>query len=481
MGSFTAMGILFVKKLFNQKLSAKFHYCIWFILIARLVIPFSLSSPINMFDFIPQTQLENIFNNSNMWNINDQGPQKIDAADVNEYNDAGNNVNAQVNMQVNTTAVDSEPLFNGLGFNLKTAAIIWFTVFIMILLYICFANLMLTLKLRKFSPCQRQDITELFNLCKLKLKIKSTVIILYDNQLKSPMLCGYVHPKILINPEIMERLSQDELRYVFLHELSHLKRKDLVVSLVGMIIQSIYWFNPIMLYSIHQMKKDCEIACDASVLSILNAEENKKYGQTIISMLKLLSEATMVHGTLGFASKFYIRRITMITRFKKSSVKYTVVALMITLLLTGCSSFTNPKSTSNSADKSAIANTQTQAVVNTVTTVSSTSKAQIAETEATKSIAATQSDIKDSIIYIGGIAKSLRGIDRYSFSENGEIIIGSAYVFGNDSRYFNADQTEISNFEDFATIVYKKYSSGTFVKCNMKSVGQQVKEIHIID
>ena len=134
MGSFTAMGILFVKKLFNQKISAKFHYCIWFILIARLVIPFSLSSPINMFDFIPQTQLENIYNNSNMWNITDQGFQKIGATDVNEYNDAGNNVKAQVNMQVNATAVDSESLFNGLGFNLKTAAIIWFTVFIMILL-----------------------------------------------------------------------------------------------------------------------------------------------------------------------------------------------------------------------------------------------------------------------------------------------------------------------------------------------------------
>ncbi|SEW33687.1 hypothetical protein SAMN05421659_110148 [[Clostridium] fimetarium] len=38
------------------------------------------------------------------------------------------------------------------------------------------------------------------------------------------------------------------------------------------------------------------------------------------------------------------------------------------------------------------------------------------------SIADAQSHIKDSIIYIANIAKSLRGIDRYSFTENGEII-----------------------------------------------------------
>jgi len=461
MGSITAMGILLVKKLFNQKLSAKFHYCIWFLLIARLVIPFALSSPINMFNLIPQTQLENNFNNANIWNSTGQGPQ---------------------NIVVNTDTVESESVFKGLGFNLNTAALIWFTVFIMISLYICFVNLMLTLKLRKLKTCQRQDISDLLNRCKLELKIESTVIILYNNQLKSPMLCGYIHPKILINSEIIDRLSHDELRYVFLHELSHLKRKDLVVSLVEMIIQSLYWFNPIILYSINQMKKDCEIACDASVLSILNAEENKKYGQTIISMLKFLSEASMVHGTLGFASKFNIKRITMITRFKKTSAKCTVAALMITLFVTGCSGFTTSTSTSNAINQAMTVNMQTQTDMATAATVSSTSNVQIAETVATQSIADAQPDIKDSIIYIAGISKSLRGIDRYSFTENGEIVIGlgSAFVFDANCRYFKADQTEI-NFEEFATIAAKKYSLGTYVKCNIKSVGKLVREAYLLD
>ena len=152
MGSLTAMGILFVKKLFSQKLSAKFHYFIWFILIARLVIPFSLPSPINMFNLIPHTQLENNFNNDSILNITKQGPQ---------------------NIVINAETVEAESIFKGLGFNLRTAALIWFKVFIMILIYICFVNLMLKLKLRKLISCQRQDITSLLNLCKLELKIKS--------------------------------------------------------------------------------------------------------------------------------------------------------------------------------------------------------------------------------------------------------------------------------------------------------------------
>jgi len=472
------MGIIFVKKIFSQKLSAKFHYCIWFILIARLVIPFSLPSPINIFKFIPQTQLENNFD---MWNINDQGAQTIGSTDIREYNDVGNNVNSQMTAQKSVDSIQSDDIFKGLGFNLKTAAVIWFTAFIIILLYICLVNFILALNLRKFSSCQRRDITDLLEQCKLELKIKSTVIILYNNQLKSPMLCGYIHPKILINSEIVERLSLQELRYIFLHELSHLKRKDLTVSLIGMIIQSVYWFNPIILYSIYQMKKDCEIACDATVLSVLNVEENKKYGQTIISMLKLLSEVSMVQGTLGFASKFNVKRITMITRFKKTSAKYTVAALMITLLLTGCSSLTNSKSTSESADKTTTDNEETQTDLTTVATVSSTSNGMITETEATQTIADAQSYIKDSIIYIANISKSSYGIDRYSFTENGEIIMGYTYVFAANCRYFNADQIEI-NFEEFATIIYKNYNTnGNLTKCNMKSIGRIVKEINLID
>ena len=406
----------------------------------------------------------------------------------NANNGASNNVNAQVNAQSNTDNVESEPLFKGLGFNIKTAALIWLTVFIMILFYICFVNFMFTLNLRKLSSCQRQDITGLLNQCKLELKIKSTVIILYNNQLKSPMLCGYIRPKILINSEIIERLSYDELRYVFLHELSHLKRKDLAVNLVGMIIQSVYWFNPIILYSIHQMKKDCEIACDASVLSILNAEENKKYGQTIIYLLKLLSETTMVHGTLGFANKFNIKRITMITRFKKTSAKYTVAALMITLLLTGCSSLTNSSTLATGSSTSNVSKAEavdTQSIVDTQPTVATQSTVDAQSMVATQSTINAQStadalsDLKDSTIYIADISKSLRGIDRYSFTENGEMIIGSSYVFDINCRYFNADQLEI-DFEDFATIIYKNYSSnGILVKCNMKSIGRIVKEIYL--
>lgn len=72
------------------------------------------------------------------------------------------------------------------------------------------------------------------------------------------------------------------------------------------------------------------------------------------------------------------------------------------------------------------------------------------------------------------------GIDRYSLTENGQIITGASYAFDTNCKYYNTDQTEL-DFEQFASIAYKKYSLGTFVKCNIQSVDYLVKEAYLID
>lgn len=108
----------------------------------------------------------------------------------------------------------------------------------------------------------------------MRLNVIFKVTILYGKRLKSPMLFGVIHPKIIISQEIINRLSQEELKNIFLHELSHIKRRDLNVNIIGVLIQAVYWFNPIIWYSINKMKQDCEISCNATVLNVLSKEES---------------------------------------------------------------------------------------------------------------------------------------------------------------------------------------------------------------
>ena len=324
MASILIIGILLIKSILSQRLSAKFHYYIWFLLLLRLLIPLNLESPLSVLHIIPPSHQDNIF---------DAVKQNLSNSQISNINSI--NINADFKLEYSNNNLTS------LGFNFETLAFLWLIGVCGILLYIITINILLWAKLKNYSECDRQDIIILLEQCKSILKINLKVPIIYYKHLKSPMLSGIIYPKILISSEIVNRLSEEELKFVFMHELAHIKRRDLLVNVVCMLIQAVYWFNPIIWYSIYKMKQDCEISCDATVLTALSLEENKKYGYTIIKIMKVISERYWIPGTIAFASKYNKRRIIMITLFKKASIKWTCVAVIsLIILLGGCLSLT---------------------------------------------------------------------------------------------------------------------------------------------
>lgn len=358
MGSILVIGILLIKNILRQRLSAKFHYYIWFLLLLRLLIPLNVESPISVLYFIPH---------SSQNNIADVAKQNLSNSQISNISSINNNADFKLEYSNNSST--------SLGFNFETFSLMWLIGVSGISLYVIAINILFWAKLKNYSECDRQDIIVLLEQCKLRLKINLKVPIIYYKHLKSPMLYGIIHPKILISSEIVSSLSEEELKFVFMHELAHIKRMDLLVNAVSMLIQAIYWFNPIIWYSIHKMKQDCEISCDATVLTALSLDENKKYGHTIIKLMKIISERYWIPGTIGFANKYNKRRIIMITLFKKSSIKWTCVAVIfLTILLGGCLSL----NISNSKNKNFI---EKQLIGSNIANASEQDTNQISSTE----------------------------------------------------------------------------------------------------
>ena len=76
------------------------------------------------------------------------------------------------------------------------------------------------------------------------------------------------------------------MKHIFLHELAHYKRNDVIISCVTTILQIIHWFNPIIWFAFYRMRIDRELACDEMTLNRIGAAQSKSYGQTIISLLR---------------------------------------------------------------------------------------------------------------------------------------------------------------------------------------------------
>lgn len=93
----------------------------------------------------------------------------------------------------------------------------------------------------------------------------------------SPSLSGLFNAVILI-PE--REMSDEDMRHVILHELTHYKRKDTAVCLAACIFKAVYWFNPVVWLAFDTMKNDMEAACDEAVMCLTG--NGAAYGRTVL-------------------------------------------------------------------------------------------------------------------------------------------------------------------------------------------------------
>ena len=99
--------------------------------------------------------------------------------------------------------------------------------------------------------------------------------------LPSPMLVGILSPVVCL-PD--PSLPQDQLRMVLLHELTHYKRKDLLLKWLALLVNALHWFNPLAWLLTRSLGQACEDACDRDVTRDMTLQERKLYMSTILTL-----------------------------------------------------------------------------------------------------------------------------------------------------------------------------------------------------
>ena len=97
----------------------------------------------------------------------------------------------------------------------------------------------------------------------------------------SPMVCGPLRPVLILPSELAEQIDAPALRQIVLHELAHLKRRDLLTIWVIQAMRLVYWFNPIAHWIAYRAGLERELACDR--LAMLTSGANATtYARTLI-------------------------------------------------------------------------------------------------------------------------------------------------------------------------------------------------------
>src|ERR1043166_4314461 len=157
--------------------------------------------------------------------------------------------------------------------------------------------------------------------CQATLGVRRNVRLVIVPQLRIPAVAGLFRPCLLLPEGLIARLDENELRLIFLHELAHLKRGDILLNWIMIGVQSLYWFNPLVWLALRRLRADRELVCDSMVLSHLVSDDRRAYGHTLI---KLLADFSKTDGCPGLVPVInhrseIKRRMIMIANFKSVS------------------------------------------------------------------------------------------------------------------------------------------------------------------
>lgn len=148
--------------------------------------------------------------------------------------------------------------------------------------------------------------------------VKTVVELSTNHLISSPLLIGFFRPCIVLPTDHLPEL---EFQYIILHELTHYKRKDMFYKWLVQFTICVHWFNPLVYQMGREVERFCELSCDEAVIQNLDAQERRAYGDTLLSAIGSGGsyKGAIASVTLGESKDKLEERLDAIRGFRKPS------------------------------------------------------------------------------------------------------------------------------------------------------------------
>jgi bla regulator protein BlaR1 len=113
------------------------------------------------------------------------------------------------------------------------------------------------------------------------LEIKRPIGLMESELIKVPIVIGFFKPLILVPFGLLAQLPMDQVEAILLHELAHIKRKDYLVNLLQSFSETIFFFNPAVLWISALIREERENCCDD--IAIGKTNRKKDFIQALVS------------------------------------------------------------------------------------------------------------------------------------------------------------------------------------------------------
>ena len=318
-------------RLLLRKAPKIFSYCMWAIVLFRLLCPISFSSPVSLLgtlgaeasqqgsmtyiseDFLAESETQSLMAHL-MSSDEVSRQQSLDDMDGWMQQEGIKQLLEKVgeNAQAWHRSVNLQDILWPSEFSaaMKISMFIWLTGILGFVVY----SVVSIRKLKGSLRSAKKEISQ------------GNIKVLRTGKVKIPFVIGLFRPRIYL-PEDMEWHEQS---YVLLHERVHIRRGDHVWRILAYAALCLHWFNPLVWAAFFLSERDMEMSCDEAVIRKVGSHIKKEYSTSLLTMS---AGSRGSHGlTPAFAEGDTDGRIRNVLRYKKPAVILVGAAVVISVL-----------------------------------------------------------------------------------------------------------------------------------------------------
>ena len=158
---------------------------------------------------------------------------------------------------------------------------------------------------------------------------------------QTPMLVGLIRPRIILPETAITTL---QLECILRHELTHLRRRDLLYKWFTVAVTSFHWFNPLMPWLRKEISRCCELSCDEAVIGSMSDDQKRTYGETLLALAAASALPRAVPATTLCEEKKQLKeRLVGILKHKHATAVILLLSCLLALLVAGCAAVLGPR------------------------------------------------------------------------------------------------------------------------------------------
>ena len=256
--------VLAAQWLFRKQLTPRWRCSLWLLVVARLLLPVSFGTAVSIFNLLPRwtERADRSLAPTRPSFIADRGTESATASQAPPR--VTQSIPARPQLS-EPAKVPDNPVSDGVSLlagprpatpayhppyqKLSWAGLLfwsWLAGAFGLAGYVVISSLRLARTFSGLRPLTDPVVLAVFADCRTRMNIHIRLSLVESRAVSCPALYGLFHPRLVLPLGFAIHFSEHELRFIFLHELAHLKRLDLPLNWLFAVLQVIHWFNPLV-------------------------------------------------------------------------------------------------------------------------------------------------------------------------------------------------------------------------------------------